>query len=608
MHVGLLLPTLVVTHAALVRPSPSRVAELVEPAAIAAVAHLRSRKLTLPADVALAPVEVSFLSTGIEPQEGVPPIVLLHSFDSSCLEFRRVMPLLAKQNLEAYALDMLGWGFCDTRDCTSIGVKAKRAELAAFWEEVLGKRPMILLGSSLGAASVIDFCASAEAEERVGSISACMLLDPQVLIEGTPPVPAGPLARGGVRLLKSWALRSLGQKIAYEDVQRCDTDDAIRVGRLHCERAEWEDDAVRWLLGGGYSVASSLAPLARSPPWKRCVVLWGRQDRVLPPKENVPRLRGLLGRSAEFHWVGTCGHVPHLEQPAAVADAIGAVVRGEAVRGSGLESMALEDMAAAGAAGTAPQAREGDDTRLQLQGTLGWLNGSARRRALVFGGASVLAATTNLFGATSALLSLAPGVARQLRLDTIYPVRGFKRSIDPDGGRFTFLYSARLLVERRDYQRDRRAKGLPVPLTPGLPVVAFGDGPPRGFSFGGEENVALVVGSFKESRRGTLRDAYPDAQAAADYLLKRTVYRDSRRSAALVDAHAALTPSGATVYVIEYTVDATAAGYGRTHHLCALGVANLETLVTLAYRVPAGRWPEREPDARAVVASFDVLA
>ena len=113
---------------------------------------------------------------------------------------------------------------------------------------------------------------------------------------------------------------------------------------------------------------------------------------------------------------------------------------------------------------------------------------------------------------------------------------------------------------------------------------------------------------YKESRRGTLRDAYPDAQAAADYLLKRTVYRDSRRSAALVDAHAALTPSGATVYVIEYTVDATAAGYGRTHHLCALGVANLETLVTLAYRVPAGRWPEREPDARAVVASFDVLA
>ena len=64
MHVGLLLPTLVVTHAALVRPSPSRVAELVEPAAIAAVAQLRSRKLTLPLTLHLLPSEVSAGSTG----------------------------------------------------------------------------------------------------------------------------------------------------------------------------------------------------------------------------------------------------------------------------------------------------------------------------------------------------------------------------------------------------------------------------------------------------------------------------------------------------------------------------------------------------------------
>ena len=28
------------------------------------------------------------------------------------------------------------------------------------------------------------------------------------------------------------------------------TDDAIRVGLLHCARPGWEDDSVDWLLGG----------------------------------------------------------------------------------------------------------------------------------------------------------------------------------------------------------------------------------------------------------------------------------------------------------------------------------------------------------------------
>ena len=75
----------------------------------------------------------------------------------------------------------------------------------------------------------------------------------------------------GVRLLRSWPLRALGQKIAYEDLDRCDTADAIRIGRVHCERDRWEEDSIDWLLGGGYSV-SSLLPRLRDT---RCLLLWG---------------------------------------------------------------------------------------------------------------------------------------------------------------------------------------------------------------------------------------------------------------------------------------------------------------------------------------------
>ena len=311
------------------RPSADGVSEFSEKAAIAAAAKVTSVPLVLPDALADGPVESSFISTDVEPQPGVPPIVMLHSFDSSCLEWRRVLPLLAAEGLEAYALDILGWGFSETSNARGVSVEAKRAHLLAFCQQHLDGRPALLVGSSLGAAAIIDlgdcgghqtliYLVPSLTFERISSpayivasspsaAEGVVLLDPQALIDGTPPVPAF-AARGGVRLLKSWPLRAFGQKLAYEDLERCDTDDAIRIGRVHCERAGWEDDAVSWLLGGGYSV-SKLLPRLRDT---RCLILWGRQDRVLPPADNVPKFVSLLP-TADFRWVESCGHVPHLE-------------------------------------------------------------------------------------------------------------------------------------------------------------------------------------------------------------------------------------------------------------------------------------------------------
>ena len=235
------------------------------------------------------------------------------------------MPLLEERSIEAYAVDILGWGFVETAGrIGSVSVEAKRSYLFAFWQQVLGSRPAIFVGSSLGAATIIDFVAA-----HTEACAATLLLDPQGFIDGAPPVPAA-FAKGGVELLRSWPLRSLGQKIAYEDGPRCDTDDAIRVGRLHCSREGWADDAVSWLLGGGYSVSGQVSALRAAP----CTILWGRQDRVLPPSEYVLKFATALPQ-ATFRWVESCGHVPHLEQPTVVAEAIQAVVCGEELAGDG---------------------------------------------------------------------------------------------------------------------------------------------------------------------------------------------------------------------------------------------------------------------------------
>lgn len=66
------------------------------------------------------------------------PVLLLHGFDSSSLEFRRLLPLL-EQKLETWAVDLVGWGFSDSGAAThsdmKLGPKQKRDHMYAFWKE-----------------------------------------------------------------------------------------------------------------------------------------------------------------------------------------------------------------------------------------------------------------------------------------------------------------------------------------------------------------------------------------------------------------------------------------------------------------------------------------
>lgn len=267
-----------------------------------------------------------------------------------------------------------------------------------------------------------------------------------------------------------------------------------------------------------------------------------------------------------------------------------------------------------------------------VEGALRRLNTTPRRVALYAGGSGLLALGANFMGGTSALLSLAPAPSRSARLDLVYPVAGFKRCVDPEGGRYSFIYPARLLADQRLYRqrallqrerlddpllersaldserRGRRAAGLPLPLTPSLSVAAFGNGAPRGFSLGAEENLSMVVGTLPAG--ATLLSAFGEPAEAADKLLRLT----RGGTAALVDAHAARSASGALLYLIEYTVGVDAPGAPEpVHVLCALaaGGAQLkgseaQQLFTLTYRAPVSRWTTSEADARQAIASFEV--
>ena len=83
------------------------------------------------------------------------PILLIHGFDSSLLEFRRLLPLLATQHA-TWALDLFGSGFTEYVPTVAVNPQNIRRHLLSVLETLIGQ-PVILVGASLGGAVALDF-------------------------------------------------------------------------------------------------------------------------------------------------------------------------------------------------------------------------------------------------------------------------------------------------------------------------------------------------------------------------------------------------------------------------------------------------------------------
>ncbi|KAG2706978.1 hypothetical protein I3760_05G127100 [Carya illinoinensis] len=233
------------------------------------------------------PVSVSFsdnciMSSCVRPliRSKTSPVVLLHGFDSSCLEWRYTHPLLEEAGLEAWAVDILGWGFSDLERLPRCDVTSKREHFYQLWNFYI-KKPMILVGPSLGAAVAIDFAVNhPEAVEKL------ILIDASVYAEGT------------------GSLADLPRVVAYAGV-----------GRLHCLLPWWEDATVDFMISGGYNVSSQIKQVNQ-----KTLIIWGENDRIISNKLAV-RLHCELP-NAIIRQLPECGHLPHVEKPNSVAKLI----------------------------------------------------------------------------------------------------------------------------------------------------------------------------------------------------------------------------------------------------------------------------------------------
>lgn len=226
------------------------------------------------------------------------PVLLVHGFDSSALEYRRLGPRLAALGVDVYCVDLLGWGYSQLENVKSFSAQAKIDAVKSFWQTVGNNEQVVIGGASLGGAAVIEV-----ASQDLSFVKGTILIDAQGFVDGIGPMSFLPsqLAKLGIQVLKSTPLRESANQMSYNDPETFATQDALNVGRLHCLRDGWEDGMLSFMQSGGFSPASKVSKI-QIPS----LILWGRQDRILKGEEFAYKFVESLPDS-DLRWVEECG-------------------------------------------------------------------------------------------------------------------------------------------------------------------------------------------------------------------------------------------------------------------------------------------------------------
>ena len=231
-----------------------------------------------------------------------PPLLLLHGFDSSFLEFRRLVPLLTGSHTLVIP-DLYGFGFTPRPERGAYGSEGVLTHLEALLDRLAS--PVGVIGASMGGAVALEL-----ARRRPHQVESLLLLDPAGL-GGVPRSLPLPLAALGVRFLSlPWVRRGLCRS-AFADPEASVGAPELEIASLHLTCPGWATSLAAFARSGGFAGCGEPLP---SQPIR---VLWGDQDRVLGPGLRR-QADALLGD--RIVPVPRCGHLPHLDQPRLVRD------------------------------------------------------------------------------------------------------------------------------------------------------------------------------------------------------------------------------------------------------------------------------------------------
>ncbi|MBD2390408.1 alpha/beta hydrolase [Aphanizomenon flos-aquae NRERC-008] len=284
---------------------PPAVGQLTQTTSIALAQNIQRQAIST--ILANEPIYTTYVQQG----QGGTPILLIHGFDSSVLEYRRLLPLLAAKNA-VWSVDLLGFGFTDRLPGITYSPEAIKTHLYCFWQTLINQ-PVILVGASMGGAAAIDFTLTYPAAVKQ-----------LVLIDSAGLKPNSPLSKYIFPPLDYWAAEFLRNpqvrkticRTAYKNPSLI-SEDALYCGELHLQMPNWTQALIAFTKSGGYGAFkfSQLAQMAQPT-----LILWGDSDKILGTGD-APKFAKAIPQS-KLIWIKDCGHIPHLEQPQIVAQHI----------------------------------------------------------------------------------------------------------------------------------------------------------------------------------------------------------------------------------------------------------------------------------------------
>jgi pimeloyl-ACP methyl ester carboxylesterase len=284
---------------------PTAVEQLTEPASIALAQSIQSQDIAT--HLSPEPITTTYVHQG----SGGVPILLVHGFDSSVLEYRRLIPLLAEKN-ETWAVDLLGFGFTDRQPDIAYSPLAIKTHLYYFWKTLINQ-PVILVGASMGGAAVIDFTLTyPEVVQKLILIDSAGLKGGSALSKLMLPQ----LYTLAAEFLRNPKVRDRICRSAYKNPNLI-TKDALCCADLHLKMPNWSQALIAFTKSGGYSAFKfkQLAEIKQST-----LILWGDNDRILGTGDATKFKKAIP--QSQLIWIKDCGHIPHVEKAEVTAQHI----------------------------------------------------------------------------------------------------------------------------------------------------------------------------------------------------------------------------------------------------------------------------------------------
>ncbi len=227
------------------------------------------------------------------------PILLLHGFDSSFLEFRRIYQSL-KRNFQVIIPDLLGFGFsprCATNEYTPSKMVSYLIDLLRTLKITSNLK---IIGASMGGSTALKL-----AFEIPDSVDKIILLSPAGLF-GEPKSIPFPLNQIGASFLGLPQVRKslCRQAFAFPNESVGEMEEQIASIHLGCKG--WRNSLASFAKSGGF--AGTHKYIQNIPIKAVC----GVNDRILGKKEieNIRKIDKL-----NFVGLQNCGHLPHVDLP-----------------------------------------------------------------------------------------------------------------------------------------------------------------------------------------------------------------------------------------------------------------------------------------------------